>query len=1475
MSLTRVSLCCVVLLAWASYAPVQSQETVNRPGRASLRGQSPDVAIQPQVAPPEYPQPIAPQEYPPAGPPQGYYPPQEGLPGYEPAPSYSGYVPIDPFGTRFSFRSDIGDGPGWNGGFQSFNGFVPIMFEPDRSLVFFNPRVMVTNQGDIAASIGTGVRFYSPEIDRVFGGSFWYDYDNTMSTNYDQWGISLESLGRYFDMRLNAYIPSNDAQTTLSSNLNGNIFFVGQNIGIGNTRVVENALRGGDLEIGGATPWLGDYGLRSYIGGYYFEAPGIETTVGVKWRTEVLVTEDIQLAIGASSDKLFGQNVYGAVTIYLPDGRPQRILSRQPVRERLYANVERNYRVNIFRNAVTETIKAINPATGLPYIVHHVDNNSAAGTGDGSVKRPFGTLSDAPPGADIVFVHHNATDLNGDPILAGYDTGITLLDNQRLLGQGTEHLFTELNLGVLTLPGNDGGPPPIITNTAGDVVTLANNNEVSGFQIGAPAPNDPAGNGIFGVGITDFNINRNTIQNAGLAGISLTDASGTGSITGNTINTNTLENIVISNTGVAPLTLNIEDNDVRASLAGIVVRGDASDISATILNNDVSNNSNNGLELLAANGGVFDATLTGNVANSNGGNGIQATADNGTLNLTMQDNSASLNTADGLNLATQNNGQINLVAGDNNFSSNLGNGFNLLADSGLVNLDVQFNTMNNNTGFGMSLLADNGGQINGIVANNSLQGNDAGGLNLALDNGGQSTVVFTDNVISGNNGFAMTFSALNGSMLNESLSNIQLQNNAGGIQIIAQNGSQVTFSLDSSDISNNTGIGFDASISDSQSDISLVGNVFDSNEDAGVNLSYTGNSLATQFIDSNTIQNTIDTDLVNPTLPNGIGLIVSLHGNGGLPQLSSTIQNNTIQNNTDGMLITLNDGTGNMLTNDINNNNILGNIGRGIWMQMSAQSQAVLNASNNTITTQSTTANPVAGQPPIVVNGLSGIELEVVADSTLTASISNNTIDGSSNGTDFSQGSGVLMNIRGDATLNATLTANIIRQNGVDGVHVGPDRQPGFFGDFHATQETSHINISLQGNLIEDNLDDGVSLYVSQVSQGNSGFTGDADFTLNGNTIRNNGGLINGLRIGAGVNAEVRSGQMDLVMTNNTITGNSADGVILRNSLGRAGDASILDIEFFTEDPESILNATLDGNSITSNGKNGVFVAYDDLDPFSTGSRTRQGTGGRGNITLANNVIDNNLDNGVFVLMNTQHDDGQDPGGWDRIFVFEEDVAPFTTNPGNLAELTFTAVGNTITNNGGGNPPDPLGAVAGDGLFILVGTGSYVRADIRDNTFSGNFLDDFHTDSYRAGPETPPSAYNSPNDTTTTVFLDRAARLDLRFTGNTGNSIGSVESASLSSRFISRIVNGVELGTIHSGFFSGLDADVDPPVVQQKPFQAGVIRTTDTFQVEDTPTPVGSVLNGTNFFTDPDSQFPRDNFINGGYIIVPIGSLFP
>ena len=117
---------------------------------------------------------------------------------------------FDRFGNRnYQLRSDIGDGVGYSSGYQTFGIFQPFMLEEDQSLFFVNPRGMVTyDSARFAGSIGGGFRFLNPETERILGFGGWWDHDSTGDFDYDQWGLSFESLGNVWDFRANAYVPA-------------------------------------------------------------------------------------------------------------------------------------------------------------------------------------------------------------------------------------------------------------------------------------------------------------------------------------------------------------------------------------------------------------------------------------------------------------------------------------------------------------------------------------------------------------------------------------------------------------------------------------------------------------------------------------------------------------------------------------------------------------------------------------------------------------------------------------------------------------------------------------------------------------------------------------------------------------------------------------------------------------------------------------------------------------------------------------------------------------------------------------------------------------------------------------------------------------------------------------------------------------------------------------------------------------------
>src|SRR5262249_49670686 len=98
--------------------------------------------------------------------------------------------------------------------------------------------------------------------------------------------------------------------------------------------------------------------------------------------------------------------------------------------------------------------------------------------------------------------------------------------------------------------------------------------------------------------------------------------------------------------------------------------------------------------------------------------------------------------------------------------------------------------------------------------------------------------------------------------------------------------------------------------------------------------------------------------------------------------------------------------------------------------------------------------------------------------------------------------------------------------------------------------------------------------------------------------------------------------------------------------------------------------------------------------------------------------------------------------------------------------------GNRIQGNGTQNDLQ-----SADGVFIRVGTNSYLAGDVRNNVISGNVSNDFRTESFDAynplngfAPQPTGSVAKGPPDPDQLV-IDDAALFDLRFTGNIGNTL--------------------------------------------------------------------------------------------------------
>lgn len=128
-------------------------------------------------------------------------------------------------------------------------------------------------------------------------------------------------------------------------------------------------------------------------------------------------------------------------------------------------------------------------------LIWFIDNSAAAG--DGRRNTPFNSLAAFNAGSaaagDVVYIEHTGTNYTG---------GIVLQNSERLFGEGHTGALNLANVLPFTLAPNSialptiNGSRPVITNAAGDGITLASGNTIRGLNIG---------------NCSDFGIDNNTL----------------------------------------------------------------------------------------------------------------------------------------------------------------------------------------------------------------------------------------------------------------------------------------------------------------------------------------------------------------------------------------------------------------------------------------------------------------------------------------------------------------------------------------------------------------------------------------------------------------------------------------------------------------------------------------------------------------------------------------------------------------------------------------------------------------------------------------------------------------------------------------------------------------------------------------------------------------------------------------------------
>lgn len=1171
---------------------------------------------------------------------------------------------------------------GYENGYSTIGGFLPYRFE-ENSLLFADGRGMVTYDGRGGASLGLGWRHYAEDFDRIFGVSTWYDFDAGHVRSYNQVGLSFESLGRYFDMRLNGYIPVGEIQNKLSTTIptTPTSRFSGHQLLFQTIGQYETAYTGFDAEIGGPMPLLGQYGLSGYAGFYFFTSNANNGDfTGVSGRLSWQVNEDALLGFQATQDHQFGTNVQVQLAMTLPDGGSTGWFRPLRVRDRLMQNTFRNTRVTVQHVFKVDEVAAINPKDGLPYFVQHIDPNGALGVpnGDGSVEHPFRLLSqfDTLPTAskanvDIVMVRPRTDGSSGN-----LNTGVTLLDGQRLLSTSVSHGFTVAQLpGTIfniPVPANQLGQPlPLLANAAGgNVVTLASGStmvEVSGFRITGNA----TGSGIIGSSNQAVLINNNVIEN-GVNGIALTNLSGLSlvgmesRIENNIIRGNTTDGVSVVNTGAAPLSLIIANNnpkDVNGNVItdyngdGVKDLTDSLDGDSNQTNDGIFNNGNDGIKIVASNSviatsidnNLFQGAIN-NAITGNGNNGLELRAlskgvilgaiDNNTITNQTHDGIAMVanaGTIDFFNVVDGKQGEIrhNVIAanGKNAAGSVIGtgNGIDVLSLGGSkVSLGVFNNTI------GAALSADDPPQ--GTAA----QGNAGIGLHV---NATDTTAVLAIGAPNNPGNPPAIPAVIN--------SNDFGFNAVSGIDINVAGASKLTYNIDNNRVVN----AFTSTNPPPRDAVSFtfpgtsgpngVPFEIDNLSDPGINITqvvWNLNGSLSQF-DS-------DNRLISPLgLANGNTLsALQPTGQSDLATGLVSINNNPVFSGTNPLQLPPN--------NAIVGPNIIPDASTTLSLEFNGFGGNT-NANLNSFAPQSafTATTLLSRNVPVLLRGDTPQNAAAAANSTVTVTFSNGlttslvlrpipnstvgvegqaqvfgaSIPGAGTGTD-----GIHVSAAGSTLVNpSTISLNTVEGYGGNGIHV------------ETSGTAQAANVLIQSNNVKFN---GIGFASGSVAT----FTGAGiavkrdgsstlDVTLDSNTI-GTGRFAANFNDGVQLLADGTAiGGLQAFLTNNTITNNAGNGVYVQTN----GFANM-----------DITTDTLNGNNINFNNRNNFEVhSFDnsvvniDLEnaSFANATGTTQlpntplaGFGWSGtadgqstlNVTILNSVFDNNVIGGFQLNAN-------------------------------------------------------------------------------------------------------------------------------------------------------------------------------------------------------------------------------------------------
>lgn len=702
----------------------------------------------------------------------------------------------------FPYAGDISGGiVGTDDNWDSYIDLLIPVSGNEKSFIFIAPRTSMTGKSVFESdanefNIGIGFRKYLENFLKdgaVIGFNAYYDTRNTrLGNNFQQAGAGIELLSKWFDFRVNGYIPFGNDEYFL-----GKLYDAPSNHHIATTYYYEAAMSGFDGEIGIRIPlpsWAGE--LRAFGGYYYFDADKAAVTHGFKGRVEYRPLNVLRFNyVMYENDNFSGTDWQAGAEIKLPFDMRKFLQGKNPfagllnyiktrplqVKDRIGEMVMRDMYVRVKEASAVHHNEKLSSPSGAEYYITVV---SPDGTGDGTFENPA-SLEDG------TLLNKSVTGDNAVLLLLGgsYSISSTIdlsghLANEVLVIGPQEIEYRGGNLSKITR-GN-----PLLETTSGVTAFSVNTTGSESFLISSI---EFIGTGNSGTGLEISNYDQELIvQNNNFSGFD-TGARINNSSASVVFSNNIFEN---NNTGVEIFAkaASLEENlFVDNTLQAVLLSGsNGADVSYNLFENNEKG--------IAVYGGQ-DSEVRGNVIYG-GSYGIYSSSSS---SMNFWENDISSASQSGIYSYSDNRVQIN----KNDIYDGMGSGISIINSSGAV---LSSNDIFNNRTDGIYV---SGGSGQSVELNALYENGENGLYSENITNASLSQNTVYDNSING-----IYLSDVSSSLVSD---NKTSSNTVAGIYI--ESSDNVTIEQNTS-YYNDIGI-----LAEGGSDVRISSNIADSNRE--------------------------------------------------------------------------------------------------------------------------------------------------------------------------------------------------------------------------------------------------------------------------------------------------------------------------------------------------------------------------------------------------------------------------------------------------------------------------------------------------------------------------------------------------------------------------------------------------------------------------------------------------------------------